>query len=1145
MTLHFEYDVFISYSPKDMPVVRELAERLKEDELRVWLDEWVIQPGDSIQQAIELGLENSRTLVLVMSKNTFASEWVTIERNTALFRDPNNQQRRFIPLRIDDCDIRDSIKQFAYVDWRNKDEEQYIKLLIACRSNIGKSTSFSSHESQLVKGNDSKIRLIRRIACGTEHIYSLNVSRTKGLLVSGSADCTARVWDVRIGKCLAVLVGKSGEIARAVFTLDESSILTACFDGRLEHWNISTKSLYNTWIGHHSIVSSVSVLPNGRQAVSSSFDRSFKLWDINSGKCVKTIPVHGGELTTANVSPDGRFIVAGHADNIVRLWSINSGERLISFQGHTGLIRYVDVTPDNRFIVSSSVDRSIRVWEISSGACIRILEGHSDGSWMRLQISPDGCLIATTGFRDTTVRLWDWHSGKSIAVIKNEDGAYPSSISFSPDGNQLYVGTSTGQIYIYGIEKKSMLSGREVTGVYTNAKVIVVGDSGVGKSGIVVRLTENKFKPTFSTDAHWATQLKLPFDFENDEISREIWLWDFAGQADFRLIHQLFMDETAVSVLVFNPQDENLFEKLCQWDSALERAARRKYAKLLVAGRCDRGGLMVSRRAIEEFARQKGFANYIETSALTGDGCNLLRDEIFRQINWDLIPWTASPRIFKLLKDEILSLRIEGVILLRISELKQQLEMRLFEEVFTIDELRAVVGLLAGPGIIWKLEFGDIVILQPEWINKYATAVIRSVRAHIGEIGVIDEAKVLAGDLNYTLDSVHHAGCDESINICMQRLNPSDEAIVLRAMHQMFVDRGLCVREELESGGRQLIFPSYFKQELPTDPGHPPILVNYQFDGHAEEIYSTLVVQLWHTKAFEHGDLWRYAADFKSATGARLGLKMVRHVDKKPEINLYFDQNVNDDTKVTFIRYIHEHLLQKAQDVVRLRSFVCPHCGHPVRDTELAREILNAEGANAEIRCQQRKCDSLFPLWDIIEQKFASDNYQQRVHELKEKAKTLIDNESRELILEGHARIITGEAGQIYRGYTGSDHGIDGEIEFKNDAGQASGKRLYLQLKSGDSYLYRRKSDGAEIFQIKKQRWATYWLEQAYPVMLVLRTSDGEIRWMNVTKYLEEKNKNRETPIKSIIFNGKPFTALNLLRLRDHLILARENIKCK
>ena len=53
---------------------------------------------------------------------------------------------------------------------------------------------------------------------------------------------------------------------------------------------------------------------------------------------------------------------------------------------------------------------------------------------------------------------------------------------------------------------------------------------------------------------------------------------------------------------------------------------------------------------------------------------------------------------------------------------------------------------------------------------------------------------------------------------------------------------------------------------------------------------------------------------------------------------------------------------------------------------------------------------------------------------------------------------------QISREFTVSDQGIDVEIEFTDDAHEATGAKLYLQLKSGDSCLRERKSDAAEIF---------------------------------------------------------------------------------
>jgi small GTP-binding protein len=369
--------------------------------------------------------------------------------------------------------------------------------------------------------------------------------------------------------------------------------------------------------------------------------------------------------------------------------------------------------------------------------------------------------------------------------------------------------------------------------------VLLVGDSGVGKSWLAYRLTEDRFVATISTDAAWATQLQMPDNTGGSNIEREIWLWDFAGQADYRLIHQLYMDETALAVLVFNPQSENPFEGLGQWDHNLVRAARRRFQKLLVAGRCNRGGLMVSRESIERFRREWDFTAYLETSAYTGAGCQELREAIVRSIPWTEIAWTSSPRIFKVFKDAIVKLKDEGKVLLRMAELKQQLDMRLPVEQFSLDELRAVVGLLAGPGVVWQLDFGDFVLLQPERINAYASAVIRSVRAHTDEIGCISEERVLASNLDYQ---------------DMQRLPPAEEEIILRAMHQTFVDYGLCLRERADEG-TLLVFPSYFRRERPELEDHPAVFVSYQFSDALDEIYATLVVRLHHTLPFDKDQL--------------------------------------------------------------------------------------------------------------------------------------------------------------------------------------------------------------------------------------------------------------------------------------------------
>ena len=73
------YDVFLSHSSEDKSVVHSVAERLKSDRLRVWLDDWELRPGDSIPAKIEEGLEHSRVLVFCMSANEFGSDWAQDE----------------------------------------------------------------------------------------------------------------------------------------------------------------------------------------------------------------------------------------------------------------------------------------------------------------------------------------------------------------------------------------------------------------------------------------------------------------------------------------------------------------------------------------------------------------------------------------------------------------------------------------------------------------------------------------------------------------------------------------------------------------------------------------------------------------------------------------------------------------------------------------------------------------------------------------------------------------------------------------------------------------------------------------------------------------------------------------------------------
>ena len=940
--------------------------------------------------------------------------------------------------------------------------------------------------------------------------------------VSASDDKTLRIWDFTAGRSVGTLAGHTAWVRSVAVTPDGGRVVSGSKDNTLRVWDLATGRSIATLTGHTGTVLSVAVTPDGTRAVSGSSDFTLRVWDLATGRSAATLQGHTDQVGTVVVTPDGTRAISGSTDFTIRVWDLTSGKSVMTLQGHTDQVMGVTVSTDGTRVVSSSLDNTLRVWDLASGESIVTLQGHTAAVW-GVAVTPDGTR-AISASDDKTLRVWDLASGKSVATLEGHTAAV-WGVAVTPDGTRAISASDDKTLRIWDLSTLRKAS-------YTNAKVLFVGDSGVGKTGLVHRLTTGTSPgQLLSTDAAWATQWPLPHEPKAKHGEREIWLWDFAGQPDYRLAHPLYMDDTALAVFVFDPQDRNPTAGLSEWDRMMTRAAKKPFAKLLAAGRCDRGRLMVSRDVIDQFCKDHEFDHYCETSAHTGDGCDDLKKAIIDQIDWNAIPYTVSPETFRALKQDIVKIKdrtyakpkgkkkaAPSPVLLSSDALREMVAKEWKGKAkFTDDEFRAVVGLLHPPGMVWKLEFGDLVLLQPERINAYAAALVRKVRKHIDEIGVIPEAEVLAGDLDYA---------------DMARLPKDEEEIVLRAMHLMVVDRSLCIRQHKGDGKALLIFPSLYKRERPERPSHPLVLMTFRFEGHLDEIYATLVVHLHHTDAFKEKQLWLDAADFESVTKKKIGLKMTRH-EGRGEIIVFADGNVEEDSRLLFVKYVHDHLKAKDPNCLRIRHYVCEKCKEPFGDQAT---IDRARGKNQKhIFCAD--CGKKIILDDIIEQRFSAEDTVAQARAMQAQAQVVLDNESKELILVGHSYVIAGEAGQIYRQYTNSDHGIDGEIEFKKDNGQASSTLIYLQLKSGDSYLDPRK-DGTEIFTIKNERHVEYWRVRKYPVMLVVRTSDGRIRWMDVRAYLQ-KEKDAGRDVKQIVFAGEPFTAAALRAMRDKYLRNR------
>ncbi|HZH95739.1 MAG TPA: toll/interleukin-1 receptor domain-containing protein [Flavisolibacter sp.] len=122
-----KYDIFLSHNSVDKAWTERLATAIEADEsgatmprLRTFFDKWDVLPSADVPRELEEALQASRYVGLVLSPEALASDWVSLERSTALYRDPRAQSRFLIPLLVRDCEIPAMLARIKFIDFRRE-----------------------------------------------------------------------------------------------------------------------------------------------------------------------------------------------------------------------------------------------------------------------------------------------------------------------------------------------------------------------------------------------------------------------------------------------------------------------------------------------------------------------------------------------------------------------------------------------------------------------------------------------------------------------------------------------------------------------------------------------------------------------------------------------------------------------------------------------------------------------------------------------------------------------------------------------------------------------------------------------------------------------------------------------------------------
>jgi len=779
---------------------------------------------------------------------------------------------------------------------------------------------------------------------------------------------------------------------------DGTRLATTSNDATIRIWNAGQRQLLKILKGHTQPVVAVAWSKNDTLLVTGSKDRTARVWDTMTGQCLQVLSAHQGDVLGVAFSRNGELVATASRDKLVRIWDWNTKRLLTIFREHTGPVHTV-AWSDDRLLVSASHDRTVRIWTVEGqerfrlegGASVawspdlrvflsgtyegavlvrelgakkqRILEGHTEAVYA-ISFSADRRFFVTRSAG--TTRIWRADTYETVAVMNelvSETAVVGTkNVAFHPTLPLLAMIRSSGtSVRLYDLKTEALLNSerRMETIHYANAKVVLVGEEGAGKTCLARALMDKPFVPTEPTRGrNIETFRQQEVALENGRReTREILLWDLAGDPAYRLIHQLHLNEMAVALIVFDASgDADSIRTVQLWVRALRQAQQMDAQNggelsalriFLVAAKCDLTAPAIARAKMDALVRSLKLDGYYETSAKEGWGIEQLREGIENGIAWANLPRVSSTTLFQKIKAYLAREKERGRLLSSVDDLYHAFlaEMKIPDD---NPKLRAqfenCIGRVEWRGLVRRLSFGGLVLLQSELLDVYASAIIGAARESEDGSGSLSEDDVRAGHFEVPAE--------------WRVADKGQERLLILATVEDLLRFDIAIRESTESGSH-LLLPSEVQRRLDEPPDPKDHAAVFRFEGSIEVIFSTLIVRLLQSGIWTKKEIWQNAVTFTSRSGGLCGMFLSKKEEGVATLTVFYQGEPSPEIRSQFEAYIYEHLRRRAlpDTVRRHKRVVCPECGTPVPDEAVQRRL---ERNRDFIICNV--CDAELPL---------------------------------------------------------------------------------------------------------------------------------------------------------------------------------------
>lgn len=158
----------------------------------------------------------------------------------------------------------------------------------------------------------------------TGHSHSVRAIAAHGdTLVSGSYDCTVRVWRISTGETVHRLQGHTSKVYSVVLDHKRNRCISGSMDNLVKVWSLDTGSILFNLEGHTSLVGLLDL--KWDRLVSAAADSTLRIWDPDTGRCKSMLSAHTGAITC--FQHDGQKVISG-SDQTLKMWDVQTGDHV-------------------------------------------------------------------------------------------------------------------------------------------------------------------------------------------------------------------------------------------------------------------------------------------------------------------------------------------------------------------------------------------------------------------------------------------------------------------------------------------------------------------------------------------------------------------------------------------------------------------------------------------------------------------------------------------------------------------------------------------------------------------------------------------------------------------------------------------------